>query len=192
MKTAIEQVKGLGAWYVAASAFGRRRFGGKARERVVPKPVAGRACVIARRPATSGLMTLRAVCHNDSDSDRAEIIDFEWAYVSVLAARLLDHEPRDLIGRRLSRVLNEGAALFEYYRSVIEEGAREPIGHAHVADGGVRMLRHEALRLGEGVLVTLSDLSASRERHEPQIQWLPLDGAFGPATQPRTVREVNP
>ena len=178
MKTAIEQVKGLGAWYVAVSAFGRRRFGGKARERVVPKPVAGRACVIARRPATSGLMTLRAVCHNDSD--RAEIIDFEWAYVSVLAARLLDHEPRDLIGRRLSRVLNESAALFEHYRSVIEEGAREPIGHAHVADGGgVRTLRHDALRLGGGVLVTLTDSSASREQHEPQIPWLRLDGAFG-------------
>lgn len=53
--------------------------------------------MIARRPATSGLMTLRAVCQ--SDGDRAEIIDFEWAYVSLLAARLLDHEPRDLIGR---------------------------------------------------------------------------------------------
>jgi hypothetical protein len=180
MKAPFEHIKGLGAWYVAASAFGRDRLRTDGRERIAPRSLPGRPFVVAGRAPTSGLMTLRAVC--ESEGRMAAIVDFEWAYVSPLAARLLDHDARELVGRRMLTVLDEErerSVLFRHYRSVIEEGAGDPIERAHVIDGKSRVLRHNVLRLGEGVLVTLSDLSASREQDAPRVQWTRLDSAFG-------------
>jgi hypothetical protein len=179
MKTRIEQVKGLGAWYVAISELGRDRFGSDGRARVAQKCAPVRGIAVAGRSPTSGLMTLLAVC--ESEGRASEIVDFEWAYVSPLAARLLDCEPRELIGHRLLSVMDderEGAALRDHYRNVVAQQACEPITQAHVVDGCLRMLRHSALRLGEGVLVTLSDVSTTLEQDAPRFQWQRLDGAF--------------
>jgi hypothetical protein len=176
MKTQFVQVKGLGAWYVAASELGRDRLGSDGSLRVEPKRE--RALRAVHKPPTSGLMTLLAVCAGAGTN--SEIVDFEWAYVSPLAARLLDGEPRTLIGHRLLSVIDEQherSALFDYYCNVIAHGACEPVAHAHEVDGCPRMLRHSALRLGEGVLVTLSDVTDT-EREAPRIQWQRLDVAF--------------
>lgn len=182
MKNSNEHGKGFGAWFVVASALGRNRLGSA---RLATKPVPQRTFMMAGRPPVSGLMTLRAV--REGEGEAAAIVDFEWAYVSPLAARLLDHDASELVGHRLLGVLSDehqGAALLDHYRSVIEQGACEPVEHKHVVDGSRRVLRHDALRLGNGVLVTLCDLSAGREQDAPQVQWLRLDGAFGRESSP--------
>ena len=181
MKNIVEQIKGLNAWYVAASALGRDRATPAVRERVATRPPLGSPFFVARRP-TSGLMTLRAV--HEGERDTGAIVDFEWAYASKLAARLLDRDPSQLLGHRLLQVLTEqreGIALFEHYRSVIEEGTRDPIQHEHMVDGSQRVLRHSALRLGGGVLVTLTDMSTGREHDAPRLQWVRLDDSAFPS-----------
>lgn len=179
MKAQLLHVKGLGAWYVAARGLGRDPEAGNGRPRPVPNATTGRPFVVSRKQSSSGLMTLRAV--RESDAAFAEIVDFEWAYVSPLAARLLDHDARGLVGKRLRTSIEEPrerAALFAHYRSVLEDGPSEPIAQPHSINGLSRMLRHSALRLGEGVLVTLTDVTRSREDEAPRIQWMPLDSAF--------------
>ncbi len=181
MKTQLLQVKGLGAWYVAASALGRERRQGEARPRPRPSATVGHSFVVSKKQPASGLMTLRAV--TESDGVLAEIVDFEWAYVSPLAARLLDHDARAMVGLRLRALIDdaqERAALLEHYRSVVEGGACEPVTQAHGVNGSSRLLRHSALRLGDGVLVTLTDVTARRDDEAPRLQWMRLDSSFDP------------
>jgi hypothetical protein len=178
MKNANEQIKGLSAWHVMASAFGRDWPSSATRTWFAPKTAPQRLFMLVRRPPASGLMTLRAV----REGEGAPIVDFEWAYVSPLAARLLDRDASALVGHRLLCVLSDEhqcAVLLDHYRAVIEHGAGEPLQHRHAVDGSARVLRHDAVRLGNGVVVTLSDVSPRSEHEAPQIQWLRLDGAFG-------------
>ena len=115
--------------------------------------------VVARERATPGFMTLHAV--------RAgrHVVDFDWDFASLAAARLLCCDLPDLRGRHLIDVLAGRAgrvAVFNQYRRVVEFGAARALRQAVVVNGSVDVVRHGTVRLGDGVAVMLTNLSAVR------------------------------
>ena len=112
-------------------------------------------------------MTLQAVRH------RGRIVDFVWVFASAAAARLLGRNALDLVGHRLLGVLGGHLghlAVFDQYRCVVEHGAAEAIRQMHVVNGDNDIYRHGAVRLGDGVAVTLTNLSAVRRAHPLRLE----------------------
>lgn len=109
--------------------------------------------------ATPGVMRLRAV-HRGS-----RISDFMWVFVSAAAARLLPCHPQQLRGRCMSEVpagLLGHPALVARYRRVLEHGIAQSFEQVHAIDGQQDIVVHRVARLDEGVVVTLTNLSADR------------------------------
>ena len=119
----------------------------------------------ARERATPGFMTLHAV------RSGGNVVDFDWDFASLAAARLLCCDLPDLPdlpnlrGRHLIEVLAGRAgrvAVFNQYRRVVEFGAARALRQALVVNGSVDVVRHGTVRLGDGVAVMLTNLSAVR------------------------------
>lgn len=118
----------------------------------------------ALRLVRPGFMTLRAVRHGGL------IVDFMWIFASAGAGRMLDHEAIDLYGKRLLDVLADKPgreAVFEQYRCVVEKGAAMATMQLHQVHGAYDTIRHDtirhgAVRLDDGVAVTLINVSAVR------------------------------
>lgn len=125
--------------------------------------------------ARPGLMRLQAVRRG------ARTVDFTWDVVDVRAARALQHAQSELVGRGLLEVLagrRGHRSIFEHYRRVFESGVAEAALQLHIAHGSEDMYRHGAVRVGEGVAVTLLNLSAARRAQT-------LHAEFGEAPPPR-------
>ena len=141
------------------------------------EPVAGAARapmpLQARRPAAlvartgPSVMCLLAVPCADGT------LDFKWDYIGVAAAALLSCPARQVLGRRMS----EGRAgafdhpvLARRYRRIVEQGAPQQFEQVHRVLGQQHLLVHHVMPTGEGVAVTLIDLSAPRHiaRTRPQ------------------------
>jgi hypothetical protein len=121
----------------------------------------------AQEKAIPGFMTLHAL------RDGEHIVDFVWDFASAPAARLLGYKALDLGGKRLLEVFaGELAhpAVFEHYRRVAESGTSEAIQEVHVVDGSADTFRHCAVRLGNGVAVTLTNLSAVGRVHALRLE----------------------
>ena len=90
-------------------------------------------------------------------------IDFKWDYIGVAAAALLSCPPRQVLGRCMSEG-SAGAfdhpALLRRYRLVIERGAPQDFEQVHRVLGRQHLFMHRVVPTGEGVAVTLIDLSA--------------------------------
>ena len=131
------------------------------------EPVAGAARapmpLQARRPAAlvartgPSVMCLLAVPCADGT------LDFKWDYIGVAAAALLSCPPRQVLGRCMSEG-SAGAfdhpALIRRYRLVVERGAPQDFEQVHRVLGRQHLLMHRVAPTGEGVAVTLIDLSA--------------------------------
>lgn len=106
-----------------------------------------------------GVIRLSAVPRADG------ALDFMWEYVSETAAPLLPCRPWQLLGRRMSEG-RAGAfdhpALIERYRCIVEQGAPRSFEQVHLVQGQQDLLLHKVARMGEGVVVTLINLSAAR------------------------------
>jgi len=129
--------------------------------------------MVARVHAEPGFMTLRAV------RVKGRLVDFAWDYASANAMRLLNHGGTELRGMRLREVLGPEAhqpALFDQYRRVVEHGARQAILQVHVVNGVNDTYRHDAARLGDGVAVTLTNLSAVRRERALQFEFAARHG----------------
>jgi hypothetical protein len=116
----------------------------------------------ARELMRPGFMSLRAVRRGDC------IVDFAWSFVSAAAGRILGHDAIDLYGKRLRVVLagqDGNEALFEQYRSVVEQGTASATKQVHRMHGGRDIYRHGAVRVGDGVAVTLINVSAAHRAH---------------------------
>lgn len=109
--------------------------------------------------AQPGFMALHAV------RDGADIVDFEWDNASVAARRLLPGSSSTLFGQRLVEVLagcSDRGEVFNQYRRVVEFGAARAVQQRIEINSSVDVLRHAAVRLHDGVAVTLTNLSALR------------------------------
>ena len=116
----------------------------------------------AQSLARPGFMTLRAV------RDGTRIVDFCWTFVSAAAGRMLGRNAIDLYGKRLLDVLGEHPgreAMFEQYRRVVDVGAAGATQQVHPAHGVRDNIRHGAVRVGDGVAVTLINVGAARRAH---------------------------
>jgi len=121
----------------------------------------------AQEHAMPGFMTLQAI------RDGGHVVDFVWDFASASAARLLGHKALDLVGKRLLDVFAGDLAhpaVFDQYRRVAESSAGEAIQQVHVVDGVEDTYRHCAVRLADGVAVTLTNLSAVRRAHALRLE----------------------
>jgi plasmid stabilization system protein ParE len=113
-----------------------------------------------RASAPPGTMSLRAL------RERGRIADFIWSSVGPAAAKLLRCSPLDLLGRRLSETVSGGPlghpALIDRYRRVIEHGNAQSFAQVHLIDGQQDVVVHRVVRAGDGVEVSLTNLSADR------------------------------
>jgi hypothetical protein len=93
------------------------------------------------------------------------IVDFRWDFANAPAARLLACHPDALRGQRLTDVLggpHGHPALIDSYRRVIEHGNSQSFAQVHWVDGRQDIVIHRVVRTGDGVNVTLTNLSADR------------------------------
>jgi PAS fold len=136
----------------------------------------------ARRSRTDAVsMQLNAL------RQRGRIVDFVWEFASDAAAALLRCHPHTLRGRYLRDVAAAGPlghpALIDRYRRVLEHGNARSFEQIHLVNGRQEIVIHRVVPEGDGVLVTLTNLSANRRA---QIQRLRFGGpraALGSATQ---------
>jgi hypothetical protein len=107
--------------------------------------------------AKPGFMTLCAIRQG------GEIVDFEWDYLNPTAARMFLGTRDRMVGQRLLDSLpgrEQLLAVFALYCRVADGSTAETLQHEHVGDGIDGLIRHAAIRLGDGVAVTLSNLTA--------------------------------
>ncbi len=109
--------------------------------------------------ATPGFMTLRAVRRGHN------VDDFEWEFASHAAARMLCGDVIGLRGQRLVEVMRGHAGrgeVFNQYRRVVEFGSAKAVWQMFQVNNAVDVLRHAAVRLGDGVAVILTNVTAVR------------------------------
>ncbi|HEY2979469.1 MAG TPA: hypothetical protein VGJ35_16015, partial [Burkholderiaceae bacterium] len=105
-----------------------------------------------------GFMTLTAVRRGGL------IVDFCWTFASTWAGRMLGHHALALQGKRLRDVLAGASGretVFGQYRCVVELGAAQATLQVHRTRSARDTIRHGAVRLRDGVAVTLINVSAA-------------------------------
>ena len=106
-------------------------------------------------------MALSALRHGE------RIVDFVWSFASSAAGRILGRNALNLYGKRLRVELagEDGCeAWFQQYRRVVEQGAASAT-QVHQIHGRHDTYRHCAVRVGDGVAVTLINVSAAHRAH---------------------------
>jgi hypothetical protein len=129
-----------------------------------------------------GFMTLAA------ERRGGVIVDFRWTFASSWAGRMLGRHALGLPGRRLRDVLtgNPGReTVFEQYRCVVELGAARATQQVHRTGGAQDTIRHGAVRLSDGVAVTLINVSAARRAHEVALALQAQRAMAAPRARPR-------
>lgn len=94
--------------------------------------------------------------------ERGAIVDFRWSFVNPIAGRILRHDPQELIGMQLLQILpgnREQSDLFDRYVRVVETGEPHDCEIPYEADGIKGWFRNMAVRSGDGVAVSFSEIS---------------------------------
>lgn len=105
-------------------------------------------------PATIRLQAVRAA---------GQVVDFRWAFVGTAAARLLNCAAHSLLHKGLREVAAgplAHPALIGRYRRVLEHGNAQSFEQVHRVDGLQVLIAHHVASVGDGVEVTLINLSA--------------------------------
>lgn len=123
--------------------------------------------------ATPGVLRLQAL------REQGQVVDFSWQYADAAAARQLccpplgdggEHPLEDLARRLIDQVV------FERYRQVVDGGEAQvfvwplrvldlPLARIEPPD----QVLHRVVRQGDGVTVTLINLSANRRRQAQRL-----------------------
>lgn len=113
--------------------------------------------------ARDGIMALRA--RRDT---AGQVVDFEWLFANPNSSAFTAVDAAALTGSRLLEVLSQdlGRDLFEQCRSVIETGDVEEREFYYLRDGGDVYFQSTAVKLGDGCVVTLRDVTDDRVREE--------------------------
>lgn len=110
--------------------------------------------------APAATMRLRAV------RDHGQVVDFVWEVASDQAAALLRCSAAVLRGRYLCAWRDAGPPeqprLIEHYRRILDHGRTASFDHVHQVDGRMDTVIHRVRPDGDGVAVTLINLSANR------------------------------
>ena len=105
---------------------------------------------------------------------REGVVDFVWESASDAAAQLLHCDPAALLGRRLREVAAAGPlghpALIDRYRRVLEHGNAQSFEQVHIVEGRQEIVIHRVVPVGDGVNVTLTNLSADRRAQIARLQ----------------------
>jgi hypothetical protein len=105
-------------------------------------------------------MRLRAV------RSRSEVVDFTWDFASESAAALLRCRPVVLNGRTLRAWQDAGPRgqppLLDRYRRILDQRRTQSFDHVHEVDRRQDVVIHRVVCEGDGVAVTLINLSANR------------------------------
>ncbi len=105
-------------------------------------------------------------------SEKGEIVDFAWEYVNPKAAEILQHSAEYLTGKRLLEVLpgnKTNSELFDRYVRVVEIAEAHDIEIPYTAEGINGWFRNMAVKLGDGVAISFSDIT-DRKRSEEEMQ----------------------
>lgn len=105
---------------------------------------------------------------NDAD----EIVDFRFVYVNHHAERLIGRSSQSVFGKLLcvEIPINRTGGFFDKYKTVVETGV--PVNEeAAISAGNVNAtwLQYQGVRLGDGVALTVSDISA-RKKAELELE----------------------
>ncbi len=97
------------------------------------------------------------------------IIDFEWTYANPMAGEILKQPPETLVGRRLLDTLpgnRENRALFDRYVRIVESGQGDEMELEYVSEGISGWFRNMAVKLGDGVAISFSDITDHKRAEE--------------------------
>ncbi|MGE5656115.1 MAG: PAS domain S-box protein [Actinomycetota bacterium] len=115
---------------------------------------------VAQELSLDGFTVLRSVRNSQGD-----IQDFSWEYVNPTAGRLLQSQPEALIGKQLLQVLpgNKNSGLFDRYVKVVETGIPHDVEIAYHSEGINGWFRNMAVKLGDGIAISFSDISGRKQ-----------------------------
>ena len=114
---------------------------------------------VAQELSLDGFAILQSV----RDSQGA-IVDFECTYINPTAARVLLSAPEHLAGKHMLEVLpGTRSTLFDRYVRVVETGRPHDIELEYNAEGISGWFRNMAVKLGDGVAVSFSDITLRKQ-----------------------------
>lgn len=102
-------------------------------------------------------------------SEDGEIADFEFTYLNQNGERLIGLTRQQVVGAHLCVLLpiNRTGGFFEDYARVVRTG--EPIVHEFSSEPGdeaSRWLRHQVVRLDDGIAITASDITERKQSEQ--------------------------
>jgi len=100
---------------------------------------------------------------------QGQVVDFEWTYANPMAGQLLKQPPDRLVGQRLLAVLpgnRENRALFDRYVRIVETGQGDEVELEYHSEGIAGWFRNMTVKLGDGVAVSFSDITARKQAEE--------------------------
>jgi diguanylate cyclase (GGDEF)-like protein len=100
---------------------------------------------------------------------QGEIVDFRFVYVNLPGALLLSSTPAELPGKLLceSYPVNRTGGFFECYKRVVETGESVQAEFSIHADKiNATWLRHQVIKLEDGVAITTTDIAAFKENEQ--------------------------
>ncbi|HBL10671.1 MAG TPA: hybrid sensor histidine kinase/response regulator [Cyanobacteria bacterium UBA11162] len=112
---------------------------------------------------------------NSVRNTTGEIIDFEWRYVNPKAGEILNHSPDYLLGKKLLDVLpgnKTNSELFERYVEVVDSGNPHDIEIPYNAEGISGWFRNMAVKIGDGIAISFSDISQRKRNEVERMQLL--------------------
>ncbi len=121
---------------------------------------------IAQELSLDAFNILRPVCQADG-----KVVDFEFEYVNPAAAKVAGRSVDEMIGRRLLEIFpgHLPAGIFDSYVRVWQTGEPHDLELFYDTDGVNGWFRSMAIRLDDGVAVSIGDVS-ERKRAEAALR----------------------